>query len=121
MLLTANQASTACASARCEAAVGASTHGMNQPDPQFRALYDAVRTGSPPVEPFFLSATSPQFVAKVREARPKAKLGVVSVFWSRTLVGFYLLLVVLALASATAIGSPEDHPRDAPYRFVLEM
>jgi hypothetical protein len=62
----------------------------------FRALYDQVRNGDEHVEPFFMGATSRDFVKRVRDGQTAGSTGAAS-FWktsvSRTLAWFYLSLV----------------------------
>lgn len=53
----------------------------------FRKLHDAVRTGEPVVEPFFMTATKQEFVSRV--AGPSR----LAVLCSETLLPFYALLV----------------------------
>lgn len=60
----------------------------------FRALHDAVRTGSPPVDPFFMAATRTSFAA----AAPNASWR--DVLFSATLGLFYGTLVVSAAVVA---------------------
>jgi hypothetical protein len=62
----------------------------------FRALYDQVRKGDKHVEPFFMSATSREFVKQVRNGQAHCNTAVAS-FWKtmlrRTLAWFYLPLI----------------------------
>jgi hypothetical protein len=63
----------------------------------FRALYDQVRKGDENVEPFFMGATSREFVRRVRDGQTDCSPDTAS-FWktvlTRTLASFYLPLVV---------------------------
>ena len=63
----------------------------------FVALHDAVRTGEPAVEPFFMAATRQDFgSAKTRTSWPR-------VLFSWTLIVFYLALVAGAVIVAVAV------------------
>jgi hypothetical protein len=64
----------------------------------FRALHNAVRTGNPPVEPFFMAATHPAFAAS---AAPKATWR--AALLSPTLSLFYGTLVVSAVVVAVLL------------------
>jgi hypothetical protein len=57
----------------------------------FRALHDAVRTGDPPIEPFFMAATR----ANVGASASDTSWG--NVIFSWTLAGFYGTLIVSAV------------------------
>jgi hypothetical protein len=63
----------------------------------FRALHDAVRTGTPPVEPFFMAATQPPFSTSA----PKASWRDAVI--SLTLSVFYGTLVVSAVVVAAIL------------------
>jgi hypothetical protein len=63
----------------------------------FRALHNAVRTGEPPVEPFFMAATAPAFAALAPRASWRDAL------FSPTLSLFYGTLVVSAIVVAAAL------------------
>ncbi len=74
----------------------------------FRRLYEAVRTAVPAVEPFYMSATSEPFQARLRALQPDSGIGWWPVALSRTLLGFYAVLVGLAvvLAAGLYLGVP---------------
>jgi hypothetical protein len=63
----------------------------------FRALHNAVRTGNPPVEPFFMAATHPAFAASAPKASWRAAL------LSPTLSLFYGTLAVSAVVVAVLL------------------
>jgi hypothetical protein len=75
----------------------------------FRALYDQVRTGDEHVEPFFMNATSTEFVRRVRDGQTDCDPDAAS-FWKttlrRTLAWFYLPLI-----AASAIVTVLVHAR----------
>lgn len=62
----------------------------------FRALYDQVRKGDLHVDPFFMGATSREFVRRVRNGQTDCDTDTAS-FWktalTRTLASFYLPLI----------------------------
>jgi hypothetical protein len=68
----------------------------------FRVLYEAVREQSAGTEPFFMSATSPSFVARLTGPRADAA-SACKTFWRPTLSGFYGALVVCGLVLSLAI------------------
>jgi hypothetical protein len=63
----------------------------------FRALHNAVRTGEPPVEPFFMAATHPAFAKTAPNATWRAAL------LSPTLCLFYGTLVVSTVVVAVLL------------------
>jgi hypothetical protein len=63
----------------------------------FRALHEAVRTGTPPVEPFFMGATQSTFAATEKETSWR------NVLVSLTLKVFYGTLVASALVVAAIL------------------
>jgi len=65
----------------------------------FRRLFEAVRTGEPGVEPFFMSATATEFKKNLGEAAP-SWLGTA---FSRTLLLFYGALLGSALGVAVIL------------------
>lgn len=69
----------------------------------FRHLYDAIRSGSPEVEPFFMAATGAWFESVVSRQYPDSQLRWRGVALSPTLRWFYLSLVVLAAALAVVL------------------
>ena len=63
----------------------------------FRALHDAVRTGEPTVEPFFMAATKQEFASQATESSRR------DVLFSETLFAFYGALAVAALIVVAAV------------------
>jgi len=63
----------------------------------FRALHDAVRTGQPAIEPFFMAATHPSFASSVSNASWR------NVALSVTLSVFYATLVASAVVVAAIL------------------
>jgi hypothetical protein len=70
----------------------------------FRHLYEAVRTGSPAVEPFYMGATAASFLSRLEAATPDA----VSTWWaiacSRTISIFFGVLAAIAIALSAVLG-----------------
>ena len=64
----------------------------------FRSLYDRVRRGEPPVEPFYMAATSSDFVGSLDS--PPTNAGVM---FSATLRGLYLALLGAAVLTIVVI------------------
>jgi hypothetical protein len=63
----------------------------------FRALYDQVRSGDESIAPFFMGATSPDFVARLSEDTRSWR----KTLWRLTLSGYYgVLLAATALVIA---------------------
>lgn len=73
----------------------------------FRALYDAVRTSIPAVEPFFMGATTLGFMDSLRKATDKATPTLWQVVWSKTLRNFYALLVALAIGLSVLLAATD--------------
>jgi hypothetical protein len=63
----------------------------------FRALHEAVRTGEPTVEPFFMAASKTEFASKVADTSRR------DVLFSETLFAFYGALVVGAAIVVAAV------------------
>ncbi len=81
----------------------------------FRALYDHVRTGDEKVAPFFMGATSPDFVARVRLA--ETAYGTDSASWIKTARRPVLSIFYIGLLAANGfavlfadMASGSDHP-----------
>jgi hypothetical protein len=72
----------------------------------FRVLYDQVRKGDAHVEPFFMGATNPEFVRRVRAGETGPEIGMAS-FWKttvrRTLAWFYLPLIAASAIVAAIV------------------
>jgi hypothetical protein len=72
----------------------------------FRALYDQVRRGDEFVEPFYMSATSREFVKHVRDGQTGCDTAAAS-FWRtllrRTLAWFYLPLIAACCIVAAIV------------------
>jgi hypothetical protein len=72
----------------------------------FRALYNQVRSGDEDVEPFYMSATSREFVRRVRDGQTDCDPTAAS-FWRtllrRTLAWFYLPLIAASCIVAAIV------------------
>jgi hypothetical protein len=73
----------------------------------FRALFDTVRAGAPSIEPFFLGATTAEFVASLQQQSPRKATSYGNVFWSSTLRNVYVLLLLLAVGLALLLGTTD--------------
>jgi hypothetical protein len=72
----------------------------------FRTLYDQVRSGDEQVEPFYMSATSSEFVRRVRHGQTNSDPSAAS-FWRTllrlTISWFYLPLIAASCIVATIV------------------
>jgi len=70
----------------------------------FRALYDAVRTGRPKVDPFFMGATSQSFIDSLAETQTTMSRRWRTVAFSVTLCWFYALLGLISIGVTLLLG-----------------